>query len=145
MVSLITAAGYICGNIISRKTANKFNAQQVIHYGLGFMFIGIFLLALISLGWAQWVYLYFLGVAVCFTGGSIYFSNAIVLGLKNVSNIAMASSMFGTLNMLGAVVCTAFVNALGAPSLSSFFVIYLCLLIMLLSFNFFAENTHYQH
>lgn len=139
VVSLITAVGYILGNCISIALAKKFKANQVIHLGLSFMFIGIFLLALISFNWLHWVYLYFFAVAVCFAGGSLFFSNAIALALENVSNIAMASSMFGMLNMLGSVICTGFVGILGAPHVSSFFILYVSFLIILLALNFFAE------
>jgi MFS transporter, DHA1 family, multidrug resistance protein len=140
-VSLITAAGYFLGNLLSRKLATMTTAQKAIKVGLMTIALGLMVLSLMIFNIIHWQYLYFLAVAVCFAGGAIVFSNAVALGLHNVSDIASASSMFGFISVLGAMLCTSAVGYFGAPHVGMFFAVYLCIYLCLTGFNLWAEQV----
>lgn len=140
-VSLITAAGYFIGNLLSRKLAAVMTGQKAIKTGLIIVAFGLMTLSLMVFNVIHWHYLYFCAVAVCFAGGAIVFSNAVALGLHNVPDIASGSSMFGFLSVLGAMLCTSAVGYFGAPHIGMFFAIYLCIYLSLTGFSCWAERV----
>lgn len=140
-VSLITAAGYFIGNLLSRRLATVMTGQKAIKTGLIIVAFGLIVLSLMVLNVIHWHYLYFCAVAICFAGGAIVFSNAVALGLHNVSDIASGSSMFGFISVLGAMLCTSAVGYFGAPHIGMFFAIYLCIYLCLTGFSCWAERV----
>jgi MFS transporter, DHA1 family, multidrug resistance protein len=140
-VSLITAAGYFIGNLLSRKLATMTTAQKAIKVGLMTIALGLMVLSLMVFNIIYWQYLYFIAVAICFAGGAMVFSNAVALGLHQASDVASSSSMFGFISVLGGMLCTSSLGYFSAPHVGMFFAIYLCIYLCLAGFNFWAEQV----
>jgi DHA1 family bicyclomycin/chloramphenicol resistance-like MFS transporter len=134
MINLTTSIAYILGNITSRFLANKNSAEKVIHIGLRVLMMGIILLTFEYFDLFHWDSLYFIGVAVCFLGGSMMVSNLIALGMNEVTDVASGAAMFGFLNLAGPAFSVLLSGYFGAIHTGTFLLIYLVLMNFLLFF-----------
>lgn len=140
VISLLTSFGYFLGNIIARSLARNKSAIQVINYGLMALLLGTALLGIDVFEPHHWALLFFIAIAICFVGGAMLVSNVIALGLNKLDNVAMGSSMFGCLNMVGPITSVAILSLAGSAQLTTFFFAYVALFCMLAVLNKLASK-----